>query len=79
MTNLEVLLQSLLWASVPTTKLRVSHQHEVRHVKSVVGMRGAHTESGVLASCVNGGEEAPSVASFGEGLFCAGELLPLVV
>lgn len=32
----------------------------------------------VVVSRVNGEKEAPSETSSGEGLFCAGELLPLV-
>lgn len=32
----------------------------------------------VVVSGVNGEKEAPSKTSFGEGLFCAGEVLPLV-
>lgn len=81
-TKFHVLLQNLLGVYVSTTEQHFSHQHGVRNVKSVLGIWVPQLveliKLRVVVSCVNGEKEAPSETSFGEGLFCAGELLPLV-
>lgn len=72
-TKFHVLLQNLQ---------QVSHQHGERELRSVLGIGVPQLvelmKLRVVVSRVNGEKEAPSETSSGEGLFCAGELLPLL-
>ena len=78
-TKFHVLLQNLLGVYVSTTEQHVSHQHGERELRSVLVPQLVELmKLRVVVSRVNGEKEAPSETSSGEGLFCAGELLPLL-
>lgn len=82
-TDFQVPLQNLRCVCVSMTDQHVSHQHEVRRVKSVPGMWVPHlvepVKIGVSVSQLCTGRGRGAFSDFlWEGVSCAGELLPLV-